>query len=356
VESDAGLAFCISAQCEPEHDIKSVNKQFANRTRTPFRLYFEGKTSIQSPFFLTNEMASNSKNRRDFEVRPVSFRRSLVVDAGYLSHNRHVIHGLVEVDVTRGHNSLREMATRNPSTKPSFTAFLVASSARAIAADPSVQALKAPRGRRVVVFRDVDVVTMIEPGAGAVAIPHIIRNANLKSVMEITKEIRAIQSKPTTSHQQGGAIDVAARMPRWTRMLAYRWFRASPHRFKEMQGTAMLTSVGMFGRGGSSSGADGASSGFRGGFGIGFLTVHTIGMTVGGIARRLVLADDGHVENHEFLSLTLSFDHDLVDGAPAARFTSRLVDILESAAALDLPEQDQKIAIEDAVTLDTLHL
>jgi pyruvate/2-oxoglutarate dehydrogenase complex dihydrolipoamide acyltransferase (E2) component len=298
-------------------------------------------------------MACNSNTRSDFEVRPVSFRRSLVVDAGYLSHNRHVIHGLVEVDVTRGHSSLREMATRSPSTKPSFTAFLVASYARAIAADPSVQALKAPRGRRVVVFRDVDVVTMIEPGAGAVAIPHIIRNANRKSVMEITNEIRAIQSKPTSSHQQGGAIDVAARMPRWTRMLAYRWFRASPCRFKEMQGTAIITSVGMFGRGGSGSGAD---SGFRGGFGIGFLTVHTIGMTVGGIARRPVLADDGHIENHEFLSLTLSFDHDLVDGAPAARFTSRLVDMLESAAALDLPEQDQKIADEDAVNLDTLHL
>jgi pyruvate/2-oxoglutarate dehydrogenase complex dihydrolipoamide acyltransferase (E2) component len=284
----------------------------------------------------------------------VSFRRSLVVDAGYLSHNRHVIHGLVEVDVTRGHDLLREMAARSPATKPSFTAFLVASYARAIAADPSVQALRAPRNR-VVVFRNVDVVTMIEPGEGAVAIPHVIRNANLKSVMDITKEIRAIQSNPTASHQQGGAIDVAARMPRWTRMLAYRWFRASPHRFKEMQGTAMLTSVGMFGRGGRPDGASSSSSsGARGGFAIGFLTVHTVGMTVGGIARRPVLADDCRIENRELLSLTLSFDHDLVDGAPAARFTSRLVNMLESATALDQP--DQTIADEDTATLDTLKL
>ena len=288
-------------------------------------------------------MACNNSNSNDFEVRPVSFRRSLVVDAGYLAHHRHVIHGFVEVDVTRGHNLLRDMAERCQSTKKrSLTAFLVASYARAIAADPSVQALKAPRGR-VVVFRDVDVVTMIEPSAGAVAIPHIIRCANLKSVVEITNEIRAIQSNPTASHQQGGAVDVAARMPRWTRMLAYRWFRASPHRFKEIQGTAMLTSVGMFGRGGA--GGASSSSG-RGGFAIGFLTVHTIGMTVGGIARRPVLAEDGSIENREFLSLTLSFDHDLVDGAPAARFTSRLVDILESATALD-EKPDQKIATEE---------
>lgn len=294
-------------------------------------------------------MAFSSSKSQDFEIRAVSFRRSLVVDAGYLSHGRHVIHGLVEVDVTRGHSLLREMAGRCPATKPSFTAFLVASYARAIAADPSVQALKARRGR-VCVFRNVDVVTMIEPSAGAVAIPHIIRNANLKSVMEITKEIRDIQSNPASSRQQGGAIDVAARMPRWTRMLAYRWFRASPHRFREMQGTAMLTSVGMFGRGG---GGDGASSGFRAGFAIGFLTVHTIGMTVGGISRRPVLAEDGRVESHEFLNLTLSFDHDVVDGAPAARFTSRLVEMLESAMTLDITSE--KIANETA-TLDTLNL
>jgi pyruvate/2-oxoglutarate dehydrogenase complex dihydrolipoamide acyltransferase (E2) component len=298
-------------------------------------------------------MACNSNSSGDFEIRPVSFRRSLVVDAGFLSHNRHVIHGLVEVDVTRGHNLLREMAARSPYTKPSFTAFLVASYARAIAADPSVQALRAPRGR-VVVFRNVDVVTMIEPGAGAVAIPHVIRSANLKSVMDITKEIRAIQSNPTASHQEGGAIDVAARMPRWTRMLAYRWFRASPHRFKEMQGTAMLTSVGMFGRGGGPDGASSSSSSARGGFAIGFLTVHTVGMTVGGISHRPVLTEEGRIENRELLSLTLSFDHDLVDGAPAARFTSRLVNMLESATALD--QTDQTIADEDTATLDTLSL
>jgi hypothetical protein len=208
--------------------------------------------------------------------------------------------------------------------------------------DPTVQALRAPtplwsRGDHVVVFRNVDVVTMIEPESGAVAIPHIIRDANLKSVEVITGEIRAIQANPRASRQQGGPIDVAARIPRWTRMLAYRWFRRDPHRFKAMQGTTMLTSVGMFGRG-----SCGSSCG--GGYGIGFLTVHTLGMTVGGIALRPVVTEDGRVEAREFLNLTLSFDHDIVDGAPAARFTKRLVEILETAAALD--NDDRKVLSE----------
>ena len=58
-------------------------------------------------------------------------------------------------------------------TEISFTAFIVASLARAIASNPKVQAYRDWR-RRLVVFHDVDVVTMIEPEPGAVAIPHII--------------------------------------------------------------------------------------------------------------------------------------------------------------------------------------
>jgi pyruvate/2-oxoglutarate dehydrogenase complex dihydrolipoamide acyltransferase (E2) component len=37
----------------------------------------------------------------------------------------------------------------------------------------------------------------------------------------------------------------------------------------------------------------------------------------------------------EFLNLTVSFDHDIVDGAPAARFVRSLADLVEGAAALE---------------------
>jgi len=38
----------------------------------------------------------------------------------------------------------------------------------------------------------------------------------------------------------------------------------------------------------------------------------------------------GQIQIREVLSLTLTFDHDVVDGAPAARFTSRLKELIES--------------------------
>ncbi|HCL57564.1 MAG TPA: hypothetical protein DHW82_11230 [Spirochaetia bacterium] len=40
------------------------------------------------------------------------------------------------------------------------------------------------------------------------------------------------------------------------------------------------------------------------------------------------------IEIREFLQATLLIDHDVIDGAPAARFVSRLVDLIENGYEL----------------------
>ena len=64
-----------------------------------------------------------------------------------------------------------------------------------------------------------------------------------------------------------------------------------------------------------------------GGWGLGS-PAHTLSILAGGIAQKPV-AVDGRIEIRELLSLTLSFDHDVIDGAPAARFTQRLKELVE---------------------------
>ena len=64
-----------------------------------------------------------------------------------------------------------------------------------------------------------------------------------------------------------------------------------------------------------------------GGWGIAFLPTHTLGLTVGGITQKPGV-QDGQIEVREYLNLTLSFDHDIVDGAPAARFTIKLIEAI----------------------------
>jgi len=66
---------------------------------------------------------------------------------------------------------------------------------------------------------------------------------------------------------------------------------------------------------------------------------HTLDLTLGGIAEKPGVVD-GHIAVREYLSITLSFNHDLIDGAPAARFTQRLKDLIEIGYGLSESEAE----------------
>jgi pyruvate/2-oxoglutarate dehydrogenase complex dihydrolipoamide acyltransferase (E2) component len=87
---------------------------------------------------------------------------------------------------------------------------------------------------------------------------------------------------------------------------------------KKYWGTVGITAVGMFGKGA--------------GWGIPPATP-TLMITLGGIGEKPGVVD-GHITMRDYLSLTISFDHDIIDGAPAARFTQRLKDLIESGYGL----------------------
>jgi pyruvate/2-oxoglutarate dehydrogenase complex dihydrolipoamide acyltransferase (E2) component len=90
-----------------------------------------------------------------------------------------------------------------------------------------------------------------------------------------------------------------------------------------MAGTVGVSAVGMFGSGS--------------GWGLAAPDGHTLCLIVGGIARKPAVVQD-RIEPREMLSLTVAFDHDVVDGAPAARFTQRLKELIESGHGLGATE------------------
>ncbi len=87
---------------------------------------------------------------------------------------------------------------------------------------------------------------------------------------------------------------------------------------KKYGGTVGITAVGMFGKGA--------------GWGIP-LNDHTLDITLGGISEKPGVVD-GRIEIREYLSMTISVDHNIIDGAPAARFTMRLKELIESGYGL----------------------
>ena len=224
-----------------------------------------------------------------------------------------IMHGLLEVDVTMARALLREHKA-NTGESLSFTAFLIACLAKAVDEHKAVQASR-KGSKHLILFEDVDVLTYIERGAAPM--PYIIRAANHKTVREIHHEIRAAQVQDTEKDLK------------WLQFLpallfrpffwVFSWIgRRYPQLWKKYVGTVGITAVGMFGKGA--------------GWGIP-PALPTLMMTVGGIGEKLVLVD-GHIAMRDYLSLTISFDHDIIDGAPAARFTERLKKLIESGYGL----------------------
>jgi len=255
----------------------------------------------------------------DDKHRTVPFPRSRgpVVDAGRLAHRRHIIHGLLELDVTEPRRLIRQHKAAT-GERLSFTGYIIACLAQAIEKHPMAHAYRDWRNR-LVIFEDVDVVTMIETEAGGVALPHILRAANRKSFREIHDEIRSVQARPKASEQTEGVTKLGSSAPRFVRGLFYWALRQNPHWMKRYAGTTIVTAVGMFAQGG--------------GWALGFLPMHTLGLTIGGIAKRPALVN-GELVAREVLCLTLSVDHDIVDGAPAARFAQTLGELVEGGSAL----------------------
>jgi pyruvate/2-oxoglutarate dehydrogenase complex dihydrolipoamide acyltransferase (E2) component len=259
--------------------------------------------------------------RAPFQAVPFPRERENIVDALAAGSHRHIVHALVEFDVTKARQLIREHKART-GERLSFTAFVVACLARAVDADKHLHAYRDWRNR-LVLFDDVDAVAIVESEVDRVAIPHIIRSANRKTLREVHHEIRRVQSEPGTSEQRSGwLMKLSLLAPGIARRLFFWAMRKSPHWLKRTSGTTLVTAVGMFGLGG--------------GWGIGIVPLHTLAVTVGGIAQKPGVID-GRIEIREYLQLTVSVDHDIVDGAPAARFAGLLRELIESAHGIEQP-------------------
>jgi pyruvate/2-oxoglutarate dehydrogenase complex dihydrolipoamide acyltransferase (E2) component len=254
-----------------------------------------------------------------YEVVPFSGGRQIVSEIMKLGEHKHIIHGLVEVDVTTVRQFIREYEAAT-GTQISFTAFVITCLGKAVAMNERVHAYR-KGGSQLVIFDDVDVNIAIERVVNGEKVPltHIIRAADKKEYQDINQEIQEAQAKvPTSRTAATENPNLIWRLPSFIKRFVLGWGFSTPQRIKANAGTVFLTAVGMFGEGG--------------GWGIPY-PAHTLVVTLGGIAEKPAVVD-GKIEIREMLSVTASFDHDIVDGAPAARFTSQLKSLIESGYGL----------------------
>ena len=239
-----------------------------------------------------------------------------------VTNRKPMIHGLLEVDVTRARSCLREHHAKAGDSL-SFTAFIMGCLGKAVDEHKDVHAMR-KGSNHLILFDDVDVLTYVEREVEGrqLIMPYIVRAANRRTLLEIHREIRAAQVQDLAKFEMGGGT--AMRLLPAALFLPYfritTWIgRQNPRRWKQTWGTVMLTTVGMFGEGA--------------GWGIPLSPPSLCWITVGGIGQKRE-GVGAQAVTREFLSLTVSFDHNLIDGAPAARFTKRLKNLIESGYGL----------------------
>ena len=252
-----------------------------------------------------------------YTVLPFASERQLIVEGGRVAAQKHTVVGLLEVDVTTARRFLREHKARTGESL-SFTAFVIACLGKAVGENKAVHAYRDWRNR-LVLFDEVDVnmSVEIEFEGRKVVLPHFIRGANRRCFRDIHAEIRAVQHKPEKTKEFATMWFV--RLPGFVRDIFYWFVFKNPRALKKSFCTVGLTAVGMFGQGA--------------GWAIPF-NVHSLDVALGGIGERPG-AVDGRIEIREYLCLTLLFDHDIIDGGPAARFTQRFKELIESGYGLD---------------------
>jgi pyruvate/2-oxoglutarate dehydrogenase complex dihydrolipoamide acyltransferase (E2) component len=260
-----------------------------------------------------------------YQVVDLSPGRRAWINAMDLSGPTHWMYGLLELDVTVVRQFIAEHKARTGEAL-SFTGFLVYCLARAVDENKEVQAYLKGRNQ-IVMFDDVNVGVMVEhkDGEEKALMGHIIQGANRKTYREIHQEIRTVQSEPVPASRGMPAWFRSAMLLPWpfsrlVKALMAFATRRDPTIRVAASGTVFVTAVGMFGKGHS-------------GWGIA-TTPHSLGLVVGSMAWKPAVIE-GRIEPREILNLTVLFDHDVVDGAPATRFVRRLVELIESGYGLD---------------------
>jgi len=266
----------------------------------------------------------NDDNIGHYDIIDFPKVRIPTLDFLALGDNNHYVKGLLEFDVTEGRNKIRDHE-KNTQKKISFTAWLLKCIGQAASEFKDVHSIMMGKNK-VVKFEDVDISITVEKSIEDVKtpIPLIVRRANKKTVIQINDEIRKAQSEEadeTTvlgNHNMKEDVKKYVSLPRFIRKFIIKRKFRDPVRIKQMMGTIIVSSVGMFGK-------------LRG-WPIP-TTAHPLAFGVGSITKKPAVIND-KIEIREVLALSVLFNHNIVDGAPATRFISRLGELIQSGFGL----------------------
>lgn len=261
-----------------------------------------------------------------YQIKPFSKHRQNVVLIAREGWRKHSVHAFIEVDVTDARKNIHKIFKKT-GEKYSFTGWICKCVAQVLSEQKNLNSYRLGR-RKIVVFDDVDIGIPVEKIINGEPRPlgYVLRKVNEKTLSEITKEIRTVQnekadeSKSVIGKNLTSFEKFVLKSPLFLKKLFLALFRRNGLLKKKHFGTVGVTAIGMKGR-------------FPGGV-IPLGGPTTIIVVVGGITKKPSVVKN-KITVREYLNLTISADHDIVDGGPLARFVERLTDLMENSFCLE---------------------
>ncbi len=248
---------------------------------------------------------------------PMTFNRRAVIASATVTKEKNAIHCITEVEISEPRRRIREHFNKT-CEKLSMTAYIVTCLAQVINDHPHLNSFH--KGRKQIILNDVTISVLIEREINDEKVPEPlgIKKAQLKTYREINDEIKVAQK--SMGSQLGSLTGMT-----WVKLipgfLLRTFVRIADHniRIAERYGKVCVTAVGMFNKDS-----------------VWFIPhgTATVLITVGGISDKVIQVED-KIVTREHLCLTISFDHNIVDGAPAARFVKQFTETLKNGSLIN---------------------
>ncbi len=266
------------------------------------------------------------KNKNNYTVRKFSVARRILSDFNDVAAKFPRVQGIVEIDITDARKRINDLKEKE-NYNVSLTAWVAKCISKAVKENPRLNSFR-KGGRKIIVFDNIDISVMVEVTTKSgkhVPFNHVIRKVETKSVKDLTDEIRAVQTKKIEETEQltrdsSNFSGLIMLIPKKIRQFFIKKLLKNPFYVKKLIGTVGLTSLGMFAKN-------------IHGWAIPFPD-RTCNVALGGM-KRIGWEVDGKLQTRDILCATFLVDHNLVDGAPIARFISRVAEVMGQAYGLE---------------------
>lgn len=267
----------------------------------------------------------------EYQEIPYPSSRRQIFDMGQISHDRHHITVLVDIDVTAALEAHRNQP--RGTERVSFFAMLLKIVADIVAENPQVAAFNLPRKGRVVVFKDVNICTALEKEVAGSLVPltYVIHSAQKKSALQIQQELQTAQEQQVRHERDYLLGDVRMgkltrsflSLPGWLRVwLMKTVLLANPRLMHQITGNVWVTTAGI--------------AGYSRNWVIPS-SIHPLCVGFGSVNPEPRVLH-GKVAVRQVLHVTLIIDHNSVDSGPARRVMEKMIRRLELYGSLEREE------------------